>query len=186
MRGGKLLALVIIMLSALEEQVSGYYSYFFFGVFTYLKNDQKELTAKLSSRYCSVRITKANAITRRIGGGERKERFWSLRYLLEGTRWTARVVLGSLMFYLVRLTLSELRHSLTSPLWPPDLAETGPTSGEACCLSAHHHSGSLEGVGGAGHPHECQLPHPEVKGDQAVPTTFWASPEPGSTLASTH
>ena len=42
---------------------------FFFGVFTYLKNDQKELTAKLSSRYCSVRITKANAITRRIGGG---------------------------------------------------------------------------------------------------------------------
>lgn len=29
MRGGKLLALVIIMLSALEEQVSGYYSYFF-------------------------------------------------------------------------------------------------------------------------------------------------------------
>ena len=63
------MALVIIMLSALEEQVSGYYSYFFFGVFTYLKNDQKELTAKLSSRYCSVRITKANAITRRIGGG---------------------------------------------------------------------------------------------------------------------
>lgn len=36
---GKLLALVIIMLSALEEQVSG----FFFGVFSYLKNDQKEL-----------------------------------------------------------------------------------------------------------------------------------------------
>lgn len=39
MQGGKLLALVIIMLSALEEQVSGY----FFGVFNYLKNNQKEL-----------------------------------------------------------------------------------------------------------------------------------------------
>lgn len=38
-QGGKLLALVIIMLSALEEQVSR----FFFGVFNYLKNDQKEL-----------------------------------------------------------------------------------------------------------------------------------------------
>lgn len=118
--------------------------------------------------------------------GKRKERFWSLRYLLEGTRWTACVVLGSLMFYLVRFTLPELRHSLSSPLRPPDLAETGPTSGEACCLSAHYHSGSLEGVGGAGHPHERQLPHPEIKGAQAVPTTFWASPEPGSMLASTH
>lgn len=39
-QGGKLLALVIIMLSALEEQVCGF---FFFGVFNYLKNDQKEL-----------------------------------------------------------------------------------------------------------------------------------------------
>lgn len=68
------MALVIIMLSALEEQVSGYY-YFFFGVFTYLKNDQKELTAKLSSRYCSVRITKANAITRRMGWGEEEGTF---------------------------------------------------------------------------------------------------------------
>lgn len=40
-QGGKLLALVIIMLSALEEQVSGFI--YFFGVFNYLKNDQKEL-----------------------------------------------------------------------------------------------------------------------------------------------
>lgn len=41
-QGGKLLALMIIMLSALEEQVSRFF--FFFGVFNYLKkNDQKEL-----------------------------------------------------------------------------------------------------------------------------------------------
>lgn len=104
----------------------------------------------------------------------RKERFWSLRYLLEGARWTTCVVLGSLMFYLVQLTLSELRHSLLSPIQPPDLAETSPTSREACCLSAHHHSDWVTGGcrRGAGHPHERQLPHPEIKGDQAVPTTF--------------
>lgn len=42
-QGGKLLALMIIMLSALEEQVSRFF-FFFFGVFNYLKkNDQKEL-----------------------------------------------------------------------------------------------------------------------------------------------
>lgn len=73
------------MLSALEEQVSGF---FFFGVFNYLKNDQKELLRLNSSRYCSLRITKANAITRRIGE-KRKGHFWSLRYLLEGTHGTS-------------------------------------------------------------------------------------------------
>ena len=57
----------------------------------------------------------------------------------------------------------------------------------AACLHTITLTGSLEGVGGgAGHPHERQLPHPEIKGDQAVSTTSWASPEPGSTLASTH
>lgn len=45
-----------------------------------------------SSRYCSLRITKANAITRRMWE-KRKGHFWSLRYLLEGD-WTLYVVLG--------------------------------------------------------------------------------------------
>lgn len=93
---GKLLALVIIMLSALEEQVSG----FFFGVFNYVKKkkkDQKELLQLNSSRYCSLRITKANAITRRMWE-KRKGHFWSLGYLLEGD-WTL-CGSGSLAFYL--------------------------------------------------------------------------------------
>lgn len=78
---GKLLALVIIMLSALEEQVSE----FFFGVFNYLKKGSKRIvTAKLSSRYCSLRITKANAITRRMWE-KKKGHFWSLCHLLEET-----------------------------------------------------------------------------------------------------
>lgn len=80
MQGGKLLALVIIMLSALEEQVSGLLLFsFFFGVFfNYLKKRSKRtVTAKLSSRYCSLRITKANAVTRRMGE-KRQGCFWSL------------------------------------------------------------------------------------------------------------
>lgn len=101
------------MLSALEEQVSGF---FFFGVFNYFKKRSKRIvTAKLSSRYCSLRITKANAITHRIWE-KRKGHFWSLRYLLEGTG-LSYVVLGFLAFYLVPLTH---RHDRL-PIFPPPL-----------------------------------------------------------------
>lgn len=55
MQGGKLLALVIIMLSALEEQVSGFCfflfvfcgGFFFFGVFYLKKRSKRTVTAKL-------------------------------------------------------------------------------------------------------------------------------------------
>lgn len=94
---GQILALVIIMFSALEEQGL---NFFLGGVgrFQLLKNDplqKRTVTAKLSSRYCSSRIIKANAVTH----GSREKRkgcFWSLYYrrpigLLD-------VILGSLAF----------------------------------------------------------------------------------------
>lgn len=121
MQGGKLLALVIIMLSALEEQVSGY----FFGVFNYLKKQSKRtVTAKLSSRYCSLRITKANAIIHRMGE-KRKGHFWSLCYLLEGTHWTLLCGSG------VPGILPGVAHTcgdvtdLPSPLRSPGLSKVG-------------------------------------------------------------
>lgn len=86
---------------------------------------------------------------------------------MEGTCWTTHVVLGSLMFYLVWLTLSESRHGLPSPLRSPDLAERGPTSGEVCCLSAHHHSDWVTGGcrgGGQATPMNASCPTQRSKG----------------------
>lgn len=93
---GQILALVIIMLSALEEQ--GLDFFWGRGVFNYLTIiflQKRTVTAKLSSRYCSSRIIKANAVSH----GSREKRkgcFWSLYYrrpigLLD-------VILGSLAF----------------------------------------------------------------------------------------
>lgn len=108
MQGGKLLALVIIMLSALEEQVSGFCFLFFLVFFNYLKKRSKRtVTAKLSSRYCSLRITKANAVTRRMRE-KRKGCFWSLCYLLEETQWTLVCGSGVPGVYLAQLTHSEM------------------------------------------------------------------------------
>lgn len=79
---GQILALVIIMLSALEGS-----GLFLGGCFKLFKNDsfaKRTVTAKLSSRYCSLRITKANAV---IHGSREKRKgcFWSLYYFLEET-----------------------------------------------------------------------------------------------------
>lgn len=133
MQGGKLLALVIIMLSALEEQVSGFcffvFVFGFFWCFLLKKNDQKEVLRLNSSGYCSLRITKANAVTRRTGE-KRKGCFWSLCHLLEGTRWT--LVCGSGVPGALPGAAHTFRE-VTGPPAPLQSRQSGsPTGGEVC------------------------------------------------------
>lgn len=162
------------MLSALEEQGSGFF--WGGGVFNYLRMiflQKRTVTAKLSSRYCSSRIVKANAVTH--GSREkRKGYFWRRPIgLLD-------VILGSLAFYLVQLTsleIGQVSYLLSSP-WTRQSEEgfwnaPSPANwGKPARLTTHRLSLAREGWRTLGHHHACQFPTARSE-NWAMPTKFW-------------
>lgn len=85
------MALVIIMLSALEEQVSGFY---FFGVLNYLKMIQKNRYSKTLWQILLKNDKKQMQLLVRKEERRRRGHFWSLPYFLEGTPWTIACASG--------------------------------------------------------------------------------------------
>lgn len=76
-----------------------------------------------SSRYCSLRITKANAIIRRMWE-KREGHFWSLHYLLEETGlsmwfWVPGILPGAAHTFKDTTDLMSSLQPLDSAKWEP-------------------------------------------------------------------
>lgn len=152
----------------------------FFGVFHYLKNDQRELLQLNSLAVLLIKNYKSKCNYSWEG---RKGHFWCLHYFLEGTQWTAPCGSG------VPGILPGAAHGfrVSTGLISPPAVRPGKVGRVKCfepCwwggLPGRLYMGSpsqVTGMGKLGHPCALQFSTtPRGGKDQAVPiTTFWTS-----------